>query len=161
MTGVPDMSDAPRATDPDCEFCGIITGRLPRTMRHEEADLLVFHNSLTWVPVMYLIVPKQHMSQTEFWRSPLFARASSLAVELGEADAPDGFRLVSNFGERAAQTQRHGHLHVLGGGELGLYMDFPRKGDYWLRRMGYTEYDPNRPRRNQAPLGGPREDRQP
>jgi hypothetical protein len=36
---------------------------------------------------------------------------------------------------------------VLGGGELGLYMDFPRKGDYWLRHMGYTEYDPDRQRR--------------
>jgi histidine triad (HIT) family protein len=130
-----------------CEFCRIVSGELPKKVRHNDDDLVVFHNALTWVPVMYLIIPKVHMTQAEFWRSPLFAKASALGVDLGESDCPDGFRLLANFGEHAAQTQLHGHLHVLGGGELGLYMDFPRKGDYWLRHMGYTEYDPDRQRR--------------
>jgi histidine triad (HIT) family protein len=148
ITGLPELRDGiiPLA-DGSCDFCGIVAGRMERTIRYENDDLLVFRNSLTWVPMMYLVVPKVHMTQAEFWRSPLFAKASALAVELGETDAPGGFRLVSNFGEHAAQTQPHGHLHVVGGGELGLYMDFPRKGDYWLRRMGYTEYDPDRQHR--------------
>lgn len=150
MTNEPEMTDGRIPVDDDeCEFCGIVSGRLPRTVRHDEKDLLVFYNMLTWVPVMYLIVPKVHMTQQEFWSSPLHSRAAALAVEIGEADAPDGFRLVSNFGEQAAQTQPHGHIHLVGGGELGLYMDFPRKGDYWLRRMGYTEYDPERQRQRE------------
>ncbi|MDA0798588.1 MAG: HIT domain-containing protein [Chloroflexi bacterium] len=127
--------------DGSCDFCGIISGREARTIRYEDDDLMVFKNQLTWVPVMLLVVPKIHLTQQEFWRSPLFAKAAALAVEIAQEDAPDGFRFVSNFGEQAAQTQAHGHLHILGGGEMGLYMDFPRKGDYWLRRFGTTEGD--------------------
>ena len=151
MTSDRNIGDGPApADDGTCEFCGIVSGRLPRTVRYEDDDLVVFHNALTWVPMMYLIVPRMHITQQQFWKSALFAKAAALAVELGESDAPGGYRLVSNFGEHAAQTQPHGHLHIVGGAELGLYMDFPRKGDYWLRRMGYTEYDPKSPRRAQA-----------
>lgn len=135
--------------DGTCDFCGIISGRLERWVRYEDDELLVFKNMLTWVPVMFLVVPKRHMTQEEFWTSDLFAKASTLAVKIAREDTPEGFRLVSNFGEQAAQTQMHGHLHILGGGELGLYMDFPRKGDYWLRRFGYTEFDPERQRRRE------------
>jgi histidine triad (HIT) family protein len=124
-----------------CDFCGIVSGREERSIRYEDEDLFVFKNKLTWVPVMLLVVPKIHMTQQEFWRSSLFGKAAALAVDIAERDAPEGFRFVSNFGEQAAQTQAHGHLHVLGGGEMGLYMDFPRKGDYWLRRFGTTEGD--------------------
>ena len=141
-----------------CEFCEIVAGRVSKTVIQEDDDLIVFKNAITWVPVMYLIAPKVHMSQPEFWRSPLFAKASALGVELGESLAPEGFRLVSNFGEQAMQSQPHGHLHVLGGGMLGLYMDFPRKGDFWLRNFGYTEFDPNRPSPNRP---APPPDRRP
>jgi histidine triad (HIT) family protein len=135
------FADRHPTDDSSCDFCGIISGREARTIRYEDDDLMVFKNQLPWVPVMLLVVPKVHLTQKEFWRSPLFAKAAALAVNIGEQDSPDGFRFVSNFGEQAAQTQTHGHLHVLGGGELGLYMDFPRKGDYWLRRFGTTEGD--------------------
>ena len=135
--------------DGSCDFCGIVSGREDRTIRYEDDDLMVFRNKLTWIPVMLLVVPKVHMTQQEFWRSSLFSRAAALAVEIAQQDAPEGFRFVSNFGEQAAQTQAHGHLHVLGGAEMGIYMDFPRKGDYWLRRFGYTEWDPDRQRRRE------------
>ena len=134
----------PAKDDGLCEFCGIVSGRVPSRVRYQDDELIVFHNAITWVSVMLLIAPKAHMSQTEFWRSPLFGRAASLAVKLGESDAPNGFRLVSNFGGHALQTQPHGHLHVIGGANLGLYIDFPRKGDFWLRNYGRTEFDPSR-----------------
>ena len=135
--------------DGSCDFCGIVSGRMERRIRYEDDELLVFKNMLTWVPVMFLVVPKEHMTQDQFWTSDLFTRASTIAVRIAKQDSPEGFRFVSNFGEQAAQTQAHGHLHILGGGELGLYMDFPRKGDYWLRRFGYTEFDPERSKRRQ------------
>ena len=133
--------------DGSCDFCGIVSGREERTIRYEDDDLMVFKNKITWVPVMLLVVPKIHLNQKEFWCSSLFTRAATLAVEIAQQDAPEGFRFVSNFGEQAAQTQAHAHLHILGGAEMGLYMDFPRKGDYWLRRFGYTEWDSDRQRR--------------
>ena len=161
MTPGDSITDGPSAADDgSCEFCGIVSGRLPKEIRYQDDDLIVFRNMLTWVPLMYLVVPKVHLSQKEFWHSPLFARAAALAVDVAGQDAPSGFRLVSNFGDNAAQTQPHGHLHVVGGDELGLYMDFPQKGDYWLRRFGYTDWHPdrrhrNRPSLNRAPLQWP------
>ena len=72
---------------------------------------------------MLLIVPRLHMTQAEMWNDPdLIARAASLAVKFGKGMAPGGFRLISNFGEDALQTQEHGHLHVVGGDWLGLYV---------------------------------------
>lgn len=130
--------------DESCDFCGIVSGRIQRIVHHEDENLMVFKNKLTWTPVMLLVIPKVHMSQQEFWTSAIFSHASSIAVKIARELCLDGFRLVSNFGDRAAQTQSHGHVHILGGSELGLYMDFPRKGDYWLRRFGYTEYQSTR-----------------
>ena len=126
----------------ECAFCAIVSGELPRRIRHQDDGLIAFHNALDWAPLMYLVAPIAHMSQSEFWQSPLFPRAAQLAVELGETDAPGGFRIVSNFGADAIQSQRHGHLHVLGGAHLGLYMDFPGKSDFWLRFYGSEEHDP-------------------
>ena len=137
------MSSSVPAGGPDgCAFCSIASGALPRQVLHQDDELIVFTNALNWAPVMYLVAPVEHMSQAEFWRSPLFSRAAGLAVELGESDAPNGFRIVSNFGADAMQSQRHGHLHVLGGTHLGLYMDFPGKSDFWLRFYGSEQHDP-------------------
>jgi histidine triad (HIT) family protein len=143
-----------------CDFCGIVSGRMERSVRYEDDELMVFKNRLTWVPVMYLIVPKRHMTQEEFWTSDLFPKAAMLAVQIAKEDSPEGYRFVSNFGEQAAQTQTHGHLHILGGGELGLYMDFPRKGDYWLQRFGETKADPERQRAEEAKRLQAQQDRQ-
>ena len=126
----------PAAEGGPCEFCAIAAREQPARIRYEDEEFVVFHNLLTWVPLMLLVVPKQHMSQREFWSSALFPRAAALAVRLGEEDCPGGFRLVSNFGEDALQTQPHGHVHLIGGRGLGLYVDFPRKGDFWLRAYG-------------------------
>ena len=84
---------------------------------------MVFHNQLTWLPVMLLVAPIAHLTQEEFWASDLFPRASRLAVELGRKDCPNGFRVLSNFGLDALQTQVHGHLHVVGGDNMGIYIN--------------------------------------
>jgi histidine triad (HIT) family protein len=107
---------------PACEFCEIVAGRLPHRVRFEDDQLLAIHNRLTWAPVMLLVIPKLHMGQQEFWTSSLFARAATLAVRLGDEDCPNGYRILSNMGRDALQTQPHGHLHVVGGGALGLYV---------------------------------------
>ena len=106
-----------------CEFCEIIAGRLPSRVRYEDDEMLVFDNQLDWVPVMLLVVPRAHLSQAGLWSSgPLLSNMGEQAIRLGDKYCPDGFRILSNFGPDAMQSQSHGHLHVIGGTHLGLYL---------------------------------------
>ena len=120
--GMRDPRPEASGTDAACQFCEIATGRRAARIRYEDADLVAFHNHLRWAPVMLLVAPKHHMRQQEFWASPLLTRAAGLAVKLGRQDCPHGFRVLSNFGRDALQSQEHGHLHVIGGRRLGLYL---------------------------------------
>ena len=70
---------------------------------------------------MLLAMPKRHMTQAELWTDPVAARVSRAAVEIGAQHCPNGFRLLTNFGRDAMQSQEHGHLHILGGVSLGPY----------------------------------------
>lgn len=113
----------------DCTFCEIIAGRQPSRVRYEDNEILVFDNQLDWAPVMLLLVPKRHLSQAEMWScGPLMSRMGPLAARLGQEHCPNGFRILSNFGHDAVQTQPHGHLHVIGGAHLGLYVRRPGEG---------------------------------
>jgi len=72
---------------------------------------------------MLMVVPRLHMTQDELWGSgPLMSKLADLAVQTGYDYAPNGFRILSNFGDDALQTQTHGHLHVIGGQFLGRYV---------------------------------------
>ncbi len=105
-----------------CTFCAIIAGRLPSSVRYRDDEVVAFDNKLRWFPVMLLVVPRQHMGQAELWgNGPLMAKVAALAVGLGQQYCPNGFRILSNFGHDALQTQPHAHVHVIGGTHLGLY----------------------------------------
>ncbi len=102
-----------------CVFCEIIAHREPADVLYEDDDVIVFRNRLRWVPVMLLSVPKKHISQDELWSD--LGKVGTMAVAMGEKHCPGGFRLVSNFGRDAMQSQDHAHVHVLGGTFLGEY----------------------------------------
>jgi len=102
-----------------CTFCRIVAHEEPADVLYEDDDVMVFRNRLRWAPVMLLVVPKAHRSQEELWRA--LGRVGDVAVEMGLAHCPNGFRLLSNFGFDAMQSQMHGHVHVLGGTFLGEY----------------------------------------
>lgn len=99
-----------------CTFCSIIAGSEPADRLYEDGDVLVFRNRLRWLPVMLLAVPKRHLAQEELWRD--LGPVGRAAVAMGERHCPNGFRLVSNFGWDALQSQPHAHVHVLGGGSM-------------------------------------------
>lgn len=100
-------------------FCEIIAKREPAEVLFEDDDVIVFRNRLRWVPVMLLSVPKKHMTQAELWRN--LGRVGEVAVEMGQKHSPSGFRLLSNFGPDAMQSQDHAHVHIIGGIFLGEY----------------------------------------
>jgi histidine triad (HIT) family protein len=102
-----------------CTFCQIVSGETKAEIVYEDDEVLVFRNRLDWVPVMLLVIPKRHVTQEELWRD--MGRVGEIAVRMGQEHCPNGFRLVSNFGLEALQSQEHGHVHVLGGAFLGEY----------------------------------------
>ena len=104
-----------------CTFCNIVAGKELATVRYEDDEILAFDNLLTWVPIMILVVPKKHMGQVELWTNPVASKVTRAAVDLGALYCPGGFRILSNLGRDAMQSQPHGHLHVIGGTHLGLY----------------------------------------
>ena len=106
---------------PNCIFCQIIAGQSPARVRYLDEEIIVIVNKLPWVPLMLLVMPKQHMEQSDMWGSGLMSRLGEVAVDLGWSLAPRGFRILSNFGREGMQSQSHGHIHVIGGMHLGEY----------------------------------------
>ena len=94
-----------------CTFCEIVSGREPARVFYEDDDVMVFENVLGWSRVMMLAVPKQHRSQSELWAD--LGPVGRVAVEMGRKHAPEGFRVLSNFGSYGMQSQSHGHIHIL------------------------------------------------
>ena len=116
-------------TSNNCTFCKIVERQLPSKIEYEDDDIIIFHNHLGWLPVMLLLVPKAHISQAEMWLDgELIARLGKLAMEFGEKFCPEGFRLVTNLGRDAEQSQPHSHVHLIGGRHLGMYLDGPMRG---------------------------------
>ncbi|GBD12620.1 Purine nucleoside phosphoramidase [bacterium HR24] len=103
-----------------CVFCEIVARREPAEVLYEDEQVMVFRNRLRWVPVMLLAIPKEHMTQEQLWRD--MGRVGEVAVEMGRKFCPNGFRLLSNFGFDAMQSQEHAHVHILGGTFLGEYV---------------------------------------
>lgn len=104
-----------------CVFCEIIARREPADILYEDDHVMVFRNRLNWVPVMLLVVPKEHLLQADLWSSPVMANVGAVAAQMGERHCKSGFRVLSNFGADAMQSQPHGHVHVIGGTYLGEY----------------------------------------
>lgn len=104
-------------TGGDSTFSKIISGDLPAKWVSNEPDspVVCFHNRLKWERVMLLVVPRTYIKQEEMWLDDVLQDALRLAVQVGEEHCPEGFRVLSNFGRGAHQSQLHAHLHVISG----------------------------------------------
>ena len=47
------------AHDPNCIFCKIVAGQIPRRKVYEDDEFLVFHDIAPWAPVHVLLIPKR------------------------------------------------------------------------------------------------------
>lgn len=103
-----------------CVFCNIVAGQEPANVIYEDEKVIVIQNILRWVPIMLLAMTKEHRTQQELWEDHI-GDVGRIAAKIGAQFCPDGFRLLSNFGYNAMQSQEHGHLHIVGGTHLGPY----------------------------------------
>jgi histidine triad (HIT) family protein len=104
-----------------CVFCNIVAGEEPANIIYQDDDIIVIQNVLRWAPIMLLAMTKNHTTQAELWSEHIGA-VGRIGAQLGQQLCPRGFRLVTNFGYDAMQSQDHGHLHIIGGMFLGHYV---------------------------------------
>jgi len=107
----------------DCLFCKIAAGIIPSTKVYEDELVLAFRDIDPQAPEHILVIPKAHIdsaacitAENSAVVAHIFEVIAKVAAELGFA--ADGFRVVSNVGERAGQTVKHLHFHVLAGRDM-------------------------------------------
>lgn len=107
----------------DCIFCQIATGKLPTSIRFQDAEMLAFDDINPHAPIHILVISKKHIdSLTEVTKSDelllgrLLHRCKLLAEEMNIAAS--GYRVTINVGKWGGQIVPHLHLHLLGGAPL-------------------------------------------
>jgi histidine triad (HIT) family protein len=109
--------------DPECIFCKIVGGQIPASIVLQNELVTAFRDINPQMPVHMLVVPNQHIADTEalepehdLLMGALVRAAREIARTEGVAER--GYRLVFNTGRDANNTVPHLHLHVLGGREM-------------------------------------------
>ena len=107
----------------DCLFCRIVAGEVPAEVVHRGATTLAFRDVNPQAPTHVLVVPREHHVDAAALAQDApttLAHLVDAAREVAAAEGlEDGYRLVFNTGAPAGQTVFHGHLHLLGGRDLG------------------------------------------
>lgn len=104
----------------DCIFCKIIKGEIPSEKIYEDDMILSFKDIEPAAPVHVLIVPKKHIGSINDLTEDdskiiahIYLVAKQIAAKLGVSE--EGYRIVTNCGEKAGQSVHHIHFHLLGG----------------------------------------------
>lgn len=104
----------------DCLFCRIYVGEIPADKVAEGEDWIAFRDIDPQAPVHVLIIPRRHVESVAALEPDdaelagrLLLAAAETARRLGVEH--DGYRLVTNRGEKAGQSVFHLHLHLLAG----------------------------------------------
>lgn len=107
----------------NCIFCKIISGEIPAKKVFENDNIIAFNDINPEAPVHILIIPKKHIaSVNEITEQDIniigeiFLAAKEIAKNQGVSE--DGYRVVTNCGEKAGQSVQHLHYHLLGGRNL-------------------------------------------
>lgn len=114
----------PVSDSADCIFCKIVRGEVPSNVVYRDEQVTAFHDVNPQMPVHTLLVPNQHVANTEALVPKHDAaigavmRAAREVARL-EGVAETGYRLVVNTGADALNTVPHLHVHLLGGRRMG------------------------------------------
>lgn len=106
----------------ECVFCKIVRGELPSTKVYEDDTVLGFLDLEPKAPVHILLIPKAHIdsaAEINAENSGVVAHIFEVIAQLSrEMNLKDGFRVISNCGEKAGQSVKHLHFHLLSGREF-------------------------------------------
>lgn len=107
----------------DCLFCKIINGEIPSTKVYEDDICYAFRDIDPQGPTHVLIIPKQHIqsvNQIDDTNKDIVAHIFTVIPKIAKAEgiADDGYRVVSNIGQRGQQSVLHLHFHIIGGRDM-------------------------------------------
>jgi histidine triad (HIT) family protein len=118
----------PRDEANGCLFCRISEGTVQIAKLYEDDLVVAFDipREYPWrqAPVHFLVISREHLPSAAAIRGehgPIVARMFT-AISLAAEDmrvSETGYRVVTNVGEDAGQTEYHLHFHCLGGRKLG------------------------------------------
>ena len=101
----------------DCIFCKIAAGEIPSRKIYEDKDLIAIMDLNPTSKGHSLIIPKEHCTNIydidEDIAAKVMKTAKKLATKMTVALNCDGFNLLQNNGETAAQTMFHFHMHLI------------------------------------------------
>ncbi len=110
----------------DCLFCKIANGEIPSNKVYEDDKILAFHDIAPQAEVHVLVIPKDHVASSANDVNEencetigyIFAKIPEIARLAGV----DSYRIINNCGDKAGQTVKHIHFHVLSGDNLSEKM---------------------------------------
>jgi histidine triad (HIT) family protein len=106
--------------DPECVFCKIVAKQIPSAIVFQDEHVTAFRDSNPQMPVHVLIVPNEHIANTEELEPRHDAAVGAVVraareVARLEGLTERGYRLVFNTGPDANNVVPHLHIHLLGG----------------------------------------------
>lgn len=104
-----------------CIFCSIIAGDIPANKVYEDDHVLAFHDIAPKAETHILVIPKTHIVnlldvKEDQW--PLVTNVLQSINTIAEQEKLEGFRVITNNGEKGGQEVFHMHWHVLAGKSL-------------------------------------------
>ncbi len=106
----------------DCLFCKIAAGEIPSKKIYEDDKILAFHDIAPQCEVHALVIPKEHIADSAndicAENSAVIAHIFEKIPEIAKILGVDSYRVINNCGDRAGQTVKHIHFHILSGDNL-------------------------------------------
>ena len=106
-------------------FARILRGELPSNKVYEDEHALAFHDINPLAPVHILVIPKgPYVSWDDFSEKASDAEIAGLTPRRRQSGArcrarDQGYRVLTNVGQRGGQEVPHLHVHIFGGQPLG------------------------------------------
>jgi histidine triad (HIT) family protein len=105
----------------DCIFCKIIDGQIPCDKVYEDQNVLAFNDIAPKAETHILVIPKQHIvnvmsvAEDQWGIVTDVLKATNIIVQQSNLE---GYRLITNNGEKGGQEVFHMHWHILAGKQL-------------------------------------------
>ncbi|MDR1266420.1 MAG: HIT family protein [Propionibacteriaceae bacterium] len=113
------MTDSPSnrdATEPDCLFCQIASGRLPAKLIWSDDQAVAFLDINPWHRGHSLVIPRRHLgdgaASPQAWHE-VAAGLTAVAERMKNHLGASGINYLSNAGAAAGQEVFHFHVHVI------------------------------------------------